>query len=295
MSSVSSATSSNAAYYASQKTLFSKLDADENGTLSKEEFVSGRPKNVAEKQASELYAKIDSSSTNALTEDQFDEGMKSNRPSTGIEAQLSGDAMAVLMQLSWQGGMMSFGDDTGGMGGQPSISDLYADMDADSDGTVTKDEFISSRPEDMSEEDAKAFYEKIDTESTGSITEEQLAASMKGPGGPGGMPPQGGEAASTEEVYDSLDTNQDGVVSQEEFLAARPDDVSEEQATALFESIDTEGTGSISKEQFSEFMQASAPPPMGPPPGETTTGTDQMDSVLALLDSLSAESSTATV
>jgi Ca2+-binding EF-hand superfamily protein len=291
MSSVSSASSSNTAYYASQRNLFSKLDADENGKLSKDEFVAGRPKDVSEEQASQLYSKIDSSSTGAVTEDEFAEGMEDSRPGLGIEAQLSGDAMAVLMQLSQQGGMMSSG---GGMGAPPSASDIYAEIDADGDGSVTKAEFISGRPDEMTEEDAEALYATIDTESTGSITEEQFADSLPSAGGPppGGMPPGGG-AESTEEIYDALDTNKDGTVSQEEFLAARPDDVTEEQATALFDSIDTENTGSITEEQFSEFIEASASRPMGSPPGGPAGLTDA-DSILALLDT-SAETSTTSV
>ena len=107
-------------------------------------------------------------------------------------------------------------------------------------------------------------------------------------GGPGGPPPSGG-AASSEEVYDALDTNKDGVVSQEEFLAAKPDDVSTEDATALFKSLDTENTGSITQDQLSEFLQASQQQrPMGPPVAMTDSSTD-ISSLLSLLDTSSYE------
>jgi Ca2+-binding EF-hand superfamily protein len=172
--------------------MFTKLDADQNGSVTKDEFVSGRPKDVSEKKASELYSKIDTSGSGALTEDQFDEGTKSSKPSTSLESLLSGDAMAVLILMSQQGGMTSFGSDTGSSVGQPSVADLYAEMDANDDGSVTQAEFISTRPDDMSEDDAAAVYASIDTKSTGSITEDQLADSMKGPGGAVGMPPQDG-------------------------------------------------------------------------------------------------------
>lgn len=115
------------------------------------------------------------------------------------EGNVSSQVMNVLMQLS-QGGMMP---PDGGMQGaeRPSASELYADMDADGDGSVTKDEFIAGRPEHASEEEATAFYNSIDTEGTGSITEEQFAESMEerqdagrppmGP--PGGMGPTDGD------------------------------------------------------------------------------------------------------
>jgi Ca2+-binding EF-hand superfamily protein len=169
--------------------------------------------------------------------------------------------MAVLMQLSQQGGMMSSGGGAGGQGGQ-FAANVYASMDTDSDGSVTQAEFISARPDDVSEDDAKALYASIDTEGTGSITEEQFADSMKSAQG-GGAPSGGGQSA--EEVYDALDTNQDGVVSQDEFLVGKPDDMSTEDATALFDALDTEDSGSITEEQFAASMQGPRGPG-GPPP-----------------------------
>jgi Ca2+-binding EF-hand superfamily protein len=283
MSSVSSASSTNAAYYASQKNLFGKLDTDENGTLSKDEFVSGRPKDVSKEQASTLYSKLDGSNSGALTEDQFDEGMSSSSPSLGIESLLSSDAMAVLMLMSQQGGM-SFGGDMGGSNGMPSASDLYADMDADGDGSVTQAEFVAVRPDGMSEDDATALYATIDTEGAGSITEEQFADSMKGPP-PGGMPAQGGQGApSSEETYDALDTNKDGVVSEAEFVAAHPADVTGEQASGLFASLDTDSTGSITQDEFSQLLGAS----QGQTSASAANISKGIDDLLDMLNSLSS-------
>jgi len=97
------------------------------------------------------------------------------------------------------------------------------------------------------------------------------------PAGPGGPPPAGGPASS-EETYDALDTDQNGTVSQAEFLAAKPDDVSTEDATALFASLDTESSGSITLEQFSAFMDSSRPA-MG-----MSEATTDISSLLDLLD-----------
>jgi DNA segregation ATPase FtsK/SpoIIIE-like protein len=82
-------------------------------------------------------------------------------------------------------------------GERPSAADLYTKMDSDKDGSVTKSEFVAARPEHASEEEATSFYNSIDTKGTGSITEQQLADSMKNKGGPGGpegrhMGPPGG-------------------------------------------------------------------------------------------------------
>nr|WP_245456555.1 EF-hand domain-containing protein [Rhizobium hidalgonense] len=43
-----------------------------------------------------------------------------------------------------------------------------------------------------------------------------------------------------------LDTDGDGYVSKAEFVAARPSDVTEDQAGTLFDSFDSEGSGSLS-------------------------------------------------
>lgn len=233
---VSVSSSSNATFYSTQRSMFSKLDANSDGALSKDEFVAGRPKEVSEAQATSLYSRIDSESAGSITEEQLDASMRSGGSGSATTSLFPNDAMAVLMLMSPQGG-------------PPSADDIYAVMDADGDGSVTEAEFITARPDDVSKEDAAVLYATIDTEGTGSITEEQITESMPGPGGPppGGMPPEG---ASSEEIYDALDSNEDGMVSIEEFLAGRPEDVTEEQATVLFESLDTQGTGPITEEQF---------------------------------------------
>jgi Ca2+-binding EF-hand superfamily protein len=100
MTSVSSASSSNAAYLAMQKNLFSKSDSDSSGGLSEEEFVAARPKGVSETQATALYATLDSENTGSLTEDQFSSAMsKVFSGDDSPESRISSEAMDVLMQL----------------------------------------------------------------------------------------------------------------------------------------------------------------------------------------------------
>ena len=92
------------------------------------------------------------------------------------EGKVSGAAMDVLMRLSPQGGMMG---GPSGPGGPMSISDIYSQIDADSDGKVTKDEFVSGRDKHMSEDQATKLFASIDTTNTGSITEDQFAKSIQ--------------------------------------------------------------------------------------------------------------------
>lgn len=57
-----------------------------------------------------------------------------------------------------------------------------------------------------------------------------------------------------DQLFASLDTNQDGSVSEAEFVAGRPQDMSESDADNLFKSIDTQGSGSVTKDQFAEGL-----------------------------------------
>ena len=63
--------------------LFTKTDSDQSGTVSKDEFVANRPKSISESQAAELYAKIDTDGTDALTEDQLKAGLSEPSRQTG--------------------------------------------------------------------------------------------------------------------------------------------------------------------------------------------------------------------
>jgi Ca2+-binding EF-hand superfamily protein len=295
MSSISSASNANAQYYASQKSLFSKLDSDQSGTLSQDEFVSGRPKNVSESQASSLYSKIDSSGSGAVSEDQFDQGMASDHKPRGIEALVTADAMAVLMLMSQQGGQ-TFASDMDVPDGAPSAADIYAGMDTDGDGSVTQAEFLSARPDDMSEDDATTLYNAIDTDATGSITEAQFSDAMKQQGAPtGGAPAQGAGGgsgssgdASSDGTFDVLDTNKDGVVSEDEYLAAHPEDVANEQA-ALLQSVDGQDARSTGEQQFSDFMNRSGDASLQNfPAGMGANPSNGIDNLLSILESLSS-------
>jgi Ca2+-binding EF-hand superfamily protein len=180
--------------------MFTKIDADKSGSLSESEFVSARPKHMDEEQATAAYAALDSEDTGSVSFEQF--SAASEHP----ESRISGEAMGALMGMGPQGGMMP----PGGMHGGPTDpSELYANIDADSDGKVTEEEFVTSAPDHMSADDASELYASIDTENAGYITEDQFAESLRdqhggpGMGGPGmgGMPPMmGGARSATDEA-----------------------------------------------------------------------------------------------
>ncbi|MDQ0454191.1 EF-hand domain-containing protein [Rhizobium paknamense] len=92
---------------------------------------------------------------------------------------------------------------------------------------------------------------------------------------------------SAEERFDSMDSDGDGKVTEEEFTAAAPEGVSEEQSAALFEKLDSEGTGYITEDQLAADQQQGGPqggPPM--PPSDMSLAsslTDDTDSDSDLL------------
>ena len=59
-----------------------------------------------------------------------------------------------------------------------------------------------------------------------------------------------------DQLFASLDTNQDGTISQNEFVAGRPKDMSESDAENLFKSLDTQNAGSLTKDQFAGGLDA---------------------------------------
>ncbi|MYM94368.1 EF-hand domain-containing protein [Duganella vulcania] len=138
---------------------------------------------------------------------------------------------------------------------------VFTDLDADKDGKVNKDEFVSGlASKGVSADDATKQFDAIDTQKTGSITQSDLETAIKsgsfapprpngggeagGPSGPqGGQHAEGGRgvgggggaggvssASSSTKTYEAADTNKDGTVSAQEQLVysiAHPDKTSD--------------------------------------------------------------------
>ena len=159
---------------------------------------------------------------------------------------------------------------------------MFDRLDGNGDGKITQEEFSSAIEKRLGKSaatssdapDAASIFKKMDTDSDGAINVGEFKAAMSalrqqgGPaGGAGGPPPAG--AASTEEdtnqIFDELDTNKDGVVSMAELLASlKKDDTGKTAGTGktddqarlekLFAAVDGDGDGAISKSELSSFM-----------------------------------------
>ncbi len=116
---------------------------------------------------------------------------------------------------------------------------VFTDLDADKDGKVNKDEFVSGlEKKGVSADDATKQFDAIDTQKNGSITQSDLETAIKSgsfapprPGGAqGGKPAEGAHggggggaggvssSSSSTKTYEAADTNQDGTVSEQEQL-----------------------------------------------------------------------------
>lgn len=115
-------------------------------------------------------------------------------------------------------------------------SKVFSDMDTDTDGSVTKDEFVKGlESKGVSADDATKQYAAIDKEGTGSITKDDLESAIKSgdfkpPRPQGGSAPSGGggggnaggasgvSSSNATKTYEAADKNEDGTVTQQEQL-----------------------------------------------------------------------------
>ena len=63
-----------------------------------------------------------------------------------------------------------------------------------------------------------------------------------------------GSSDPMDTLFDALDSDGDGKITSAEFVANRPQDMSEEDATNLFDSLDTSHSGSIDKGQLAKGL-----------------------------------------
>lgn len=198
---------------------------------------------------------------------------------------------------------------------------MFSSLDKNGDGTVSQDEFSAGRPSDVSANQSAALFGSLNTSGTGALTYDEYVAGSESAADSTSAKLSGEmmskildmiqqaqgtdrpQPPSSADMFANMDTDGDGSVTQAEFVAARPENVSEEQATDFFSRLDTEGTGALTEEQFSSAMEANRPagPPPGmmPPPAEaasetdsTTTSTDSAsdaaEAIQDLLDQLIA-------
>ena len=255
-----------------QAKMFAKVDTDSSGGIDKTELQNliddvAKKTGVANSTSTDdLFSKMDSNGDGSLSKDELGKGMKDilPPPSTMDFAQSrTSDTNSTNSKGDGDGDDLFGKIDTDGNGSvsKEELQSLVAKMAADSNTDSTSSASTTSASDDL--------FAKLDANGDGSLSKTELDAGRsegahaakgshgpQGAGGPppGGPPPAGGAggSSSASTTYDPLDTNQDGVVSAQERMAAT---TSTDPLQALFKAIDTDGDSKISSSESDTFIQ----------------------------------------
>ena len=240
-----------------QAKMFAKVDTDSSGGVDQTEL-SSMLSDVASKtgaslgDSQELFTKMDSNADGSLSSDELDKGMKDLMPPPST---------------------MDFAQSRGMGGSNGSQDDLFSKVDTDSDGAVSQDELqvLTDKIKSESGQDVSQDFSLLDADGSGSLSQAEFDAGRPqppagaqgpqgaqgsgGPGGPGGPPPSGGpggagKTESSTTTYDSLDTNQDGTVSEMERMVGEL----QEAVASLASSSDASGN-TTTNQQIAELAQ----------------------------------------
>jgi len=80
---------------------------------------------------------------------------------------------------------------------------------------------------------------------------------------------------SASEMFSKMDADGDGALSEEEFSAARPSNVTAEMAANLYSSFDTDSSGSLTESEYTTATNDMPPPP---PPSASSGSSGSSDS-----------------
>jgi Ca2+-binding EF-hand superfamily protein len=159
---------------------FEKLDGDSNGALSLDEFKSGAPKGADRAKSEELFKSIDADSSGSISKEESDAfKAKAEKARQQIQSFLFG------LQSDGTQAASDKGDD------------IFGQIDADSSGGISADEFIKAFSTSGNGDTDKTgsndllnkLFEAIDSDSDGSISKDeqkafQKAAQDRGPPSP---------------------------------------------------------------------------------------------------------------
>ncbi len=94
---------------------------------------------------------------------------------------------------------------------------------------------------------------------------------------------EGEKPRDARDLFSAIDADGDGKITQDEFVAARPKELSEEEATARFAELDEEQTGFLTEDAFAAAFEQ----PLQVVDGESTgLGNDDTVSILDILSEM---------
>ena len=209
-----------------------QADADGDGALTKEELEQARPGRGfggpgGAARFDEVFAGLDKNADGVLTQDEVPEKLADRIAA----ADADGDGQVTKEELQavrpGRGG-------PGGSGGPPPIDQVFERSDANGDGKLTQDEL----PPQVAERIMKA-----DADGDGAVTKEELEQARQAMGG-----------QFADRIFERLDENRDGKLTQDELTRF---------AEKLMEA-DADGDGAVTKEELQAAREK-----LGPHPGAT--------------------------
>lgn len=137
----------------------------------------------------------------------------------------------------------------------------YSPLDKNQDGVVDAQELQEAAQSGLlsasvlNDEDSDSSSDPSATDVfSGNLASMLLQMQQNSQSGSSSSTDASSDESPMEQLFASLDTNKDGKVSQDEFVAGRPKGMSESDAEGLFKSLDTQNTGSLDKDQFAEGL-----------------------------------------
>jgi Ca2+-binding EF-hand superfamily protein len=263
MSNLSGLGSSAASYYATalqqlQQRLFSKIDANGDGTVSQSELETAVTKaGGTTKSADALYAALDPNNTGGVSEPQFAQNLPLPAFSPAMGAQLIAD-QAQMCGTSASTDPASF-----------SKQNLFTQLDANGDGSLTKTELEQAVTKaGGTVASADALYAKLDPTNTGSVSAQQFVQNLPTPHHHhhhgGGAPASDALSSDASTGSDTDNSAQDALAELLQSVAnATPGTDGTATATAtdpstplqnLFSQLDSNGDGSLTKTELEQAV-----------------------------------------
>ena len=159
-----------------QQSLFSKIDGDSDGNISKTELESAVTKaGGTTASADALFTSLDSDGSSAVSQDEFSNNFSSALFSDGVGAHL------IAHQAKKGTGESADTSGASAVAGVPHFGHhLFSKIDSDGDGSITKTELETAvTANGGTTEAADALYSALDPDGTGSVSASQFGANLK--------------------------------------------------------------------------------------------------------------------